>query len=126
MDRFDLKVDVPPVGFQDLDLPAAGDTSAVVAERVRAARDVQQNRFDGIPGVRVNSDASGALLEKVATPDADGKALLLQAAERVGLSARGYHRVMRVARTIADLSGHDEVGRTDVAEAISFRLGTQS
>ena len=126
MDRFDLKVDVPPVSFQDLDLPAAGEPSAVVAKRVRMARDVQQARFEGIAGVRVNSDASGALLEKVATPNAEGKALLLQAAERVGLSARGYHRVMRVARTIADLSGHGEVGRTDVAEAISFRLGSQS
>lgn len=124
MDRFDLKVDVPPVAFQDLDLPPSGESSADVAARVQEAREVQQKRFDGIDGVRVNADASGALLDEIATPDADGKALLLQAAERVGLSARGYHRVLRVARTIADLSGHDQITRTDVAEAISFRLGT--
>jgi magnesium chelatase family protein len=124
MDRFDLKVDVPPVAFQDLDLPPTGESSSEVAARVDAARTIQQERFKGIEDVRVNADASGALLDEVAAPDTDGKALLLQAAERVGLSARGYHRVLRVARTIADLSGHGQVTRTDVAEAISFRLGT--
>ncbi|MBT8414455.1 MAG: ATP-binding protein [Boseongicola sp.] len=123
MDRFDLKIDVPPVAFQDLDLPASGETSQDVADRVRTARTIQARRFDGLDGVRVNADASGALLDDIATPDADGKALLLQAAERVGLSARGYHRVLRVARTIADLAEEEKIRRTDVAEAISFRIG---
>ena len=122
MDRFDLRVEVPPVSFQDLDLPASGETSEVVAARVRAARDVQGARYADETGVTVNADASGALLDRVAAPDPEGRELLAMAAERMGLSARGFHRVMRVARTIADLDGRDKVGRTDIAEAISYRL----
>lgn len=122
MDRFDLRVDVPPVSFADLDLPPAGESSSSVAARVRAARAVQIQRYRGIAGVRVNADAGGAILEEVARPDPDGRALLTQAAERIGLSARGYHRVLRVARTIADLEGRDGIARSDVAEAISFRI----
>ena len=122
MDRFDLRVDVPPVSFQDLDLPADGEPSAVIARRVAAARTAQGRRFADHPDVTVNADAEGTLLEAVATPDAEGRALLLTAAERVGLSARGYHRVIRVARTIADLDGSDDVRKPHVAEAISFRI----
>jgi magnesium chelatase family protein len=124
LDRFDLRVEVPPVAFADLDLPPTGERSAVVAARVAAARDIQTRRYDGIPGVRVNADAEGALLDKVAAPDAEGRALLLRAAERFGLTARGYHRVLRVARTIADLAGSDGVHQPHVAEAVSFRLTT--
>ncbi len=122
MDRFDLRVEVPPVSYQDLDLPASGESSASVATRVAAARRVQQARYADKGEVRVNADANGALLDDVATPDEEGRALLSQAAERIGLSARGYHRVLRVARTIADLEGRATVGRTDIAEAISFRI----
>jgi magnesium chelatase family protein len=122
MDRFDLRVEVPPVSFQDLDLPASGDLSEQVARRVATARRIQAERYAGTGNTRVNADASGILLEKVATPDGEGQALLKQAAERIGLSARGYHRVLRVARTIADLAGRDQVGRRDIAEAVSFRL----
>lgn len=122
MDRFDLRVEVPPVTFQDLDLPASGDTSSTVAQRIASARDVQSHRYADQKDTRVNADASGALLEAVATPDEEGRQLLVQAAERLGLSARGYHRVLRVARTIADLAGKDGVGRTDIAEAVSFRI----
>ena len=122
MDRFDLRVEVPPVSFQDLDLPASGDTSAEVAWRVETARRVQAKRYAKCESVRVNADVGGALLEEVATPDNEGRALLTQAAERIGLSARGYHRVLRVARTIADLADRDDIGRGDIAEAISFRI----
>ena len=122
MDRFDLRVEVPPVSFQDLDLPASGDTSAMVAGRVEAARAIQRQRFAGEAQVRVNADANGTLLERVASPDEEGRQLLSKAAERIGFSARGYHRVLRVARTIADLAGRETVGRTDVAEAVSFRI----
>ena len=122
MDRFDLRVEVPPVSFRDLDIPADGEPSAAVAARVAAARDRQAERFAGAEDVRVNADAEGALLEKVAAPDAEGRDFLARAAERFALSARGYHRVMRVARTIADLEGARSVGRPHVAEAISFRL----
>jgi magnesium chelatase family protein len=122
MDRFDLRVEVPPVSFRDLDIPADGEPSAAVAARVAAARDRQAERFAGFDDVRVNADAEGALLEEVAAPDAEGRNFLARAAERFALSARGYHRVMRVARTIADLEGAETVGRPHVAEAISFRL----
>ncbi len=122
MDRFDLRVEVPPVAYTDLDLPPSGDTSALVADRVARARDVQANRYRDHPHARVNADAEGALLEDVATPDAPGKALLSRVADKFGLSARGYHRVLRVARTIADLDGVGEVKQTHVAEAVSYRL----
>lgn len=122
MDRFDLRVEVPPVAYADLDLPASGDSSADVAKRVAAARQRQAARYAAVEGVRVNADAEGALLEQVAAPDADGRALLARVADRFGLSARGYHRVLRVARTIADLAGDDTVRQPHVAEAVSYRL----
>ncbi len=122
MDRFDLRVEVPPVAYTDLDLPEAGESSADVAQRVAAARDIQSARFEGQDSARVNADAEGQLLEDIATPDDAGRALLAQVAERFGLSARGYHRVLRVARTIADLDGAADVGKPHVAEAVSFRL----
>ncbi|MFN4100705.1 MAG: YifB family Mg chelatase-like AAA ATPase [Pararhodobacter sp.] len=122
MDRFDLRLEVPPVGWADLDLPPSGDSSAQVAERVAAAREVQAARFDGYPGMRVNADAEGALLEEIAAPDEEGRVMLARVAEKFGLTARGYHRVLRVARTIADLDGSEDVRFPHVAEAVSFRL----
>ena len=122
MDRFDLRVEVPPVAFTDLDLPASGDSSATYAAQVQQARAEQQARYDQRADMRLNADAEGEALEEVATPDADGRALLTRVAERFGLSARGYHRVLRVARTIADLDGSAEVRHPHVAEAVSYRL----
>lgn len=122
MDRFDLRIDVPPVAYCDLDLPEAGDSSAQMAARISAARDLQTERFKAHPGMRVNADAEGEVLEEIATPDDEGRALLLKVAERFGLSARGYHRVLRVARTIADLEGVWDVRKHHVAEAVSYRI----
>jgi magnesium chelatase family protein len=110
------------VAYTDLDLPASGDTSATVAGRVAAARALQAARYDAVPGVRVNADAEGAVLDEVATPDDEGRALLARVADRFGLSARGYHRILRVARTIADLAGDAAVRQPHVAEAVSYRL----
>jgi magnesium chelatase family protein len=124
MDRFDLRIEVPPVAYTDLELPTSGDSSAEVAARVAAARNVQSKRFAETPDVRVNAEAEGALLEEIATPDEAGRALLAKVAERFGLSARGYHRVLRVARTIADLDGATQVRQPHIAEAVSFRLAT--
>ena len=126
MDRFDLRVEVPPVAFSDLDLPASGESSADVAARVTSARDVQTARFTGHANVRVNADMEGALLEEIASPDSAGRALLTKVAQRFGLSARGYHRVLRVARTIADLDGDADVRQPHVAEAVSYRLALSS
>lgn len=122
MDRFDLRVEVPPVAYADLELPASGESSAAVAARVSAARRRQMQRFAGHEGARLNADAEGALLEEIAAPDAEGRALMARVADRFGLSARGYHRVLRVARTIADLEGSAEVRTPHLAEAVSFRL----
>ncbi len=124
IDRFDLRVEVPPVAFADLDLPASGEASATIAARVATARARQTARFRDAPDLRVNADLEGTALEDLATPDAEGKALIARVAERMGLTARGYHRVLRVARTIADLDGSDRVRKPHIAEAISFRLTT--
>lgn len=122
MDRFDMRIDVPPVSYTDLDLPCDGDTSAQVRRRVTTARAVQDQRYEDHPDVRSNADAAGEALMEIATPDTEARALLQQAAERFKLSARGYHRVLRVARTIADLDGDAIVRTPHLAEALSYRL----
>ncbi len=123
MDRFDLRIEVPPVAFRDLELPSDGESSAAVAERVAQARSVQEARFAGHK-VQQNADLEGEQLHDVASPDAAGQELLNKTAERFSLTARGYHRVLRVARTIADLDESKSVRKPHVAEALSYRLMT--
>ncbi len=120
-DRIDLHVDVPAVDPLDLSAPPSSERSKVVAERVARARAVQQQRYGQIGGPTCNAEADGETLEAVAAPDADGRTLLTQAAEKMKLSARGYHRILRVARTIADLDGAESVARRHIAEALSYR-----
>ena len=123
VDRIDLHIEVPAVSAADLILPPPNEGSAEVAARVAAARDIQQRRYAtlGLEGVRTNAQAHGPALEEVARPDGAGLTLLREAADAMRLSARGYHRVLKVARTLADLDGAERVGRVHLAEALSYR-----
>jgi magnesium chelatase family protein len=123
LDRIDLQVEVPALRPSEIAAPAPGEARAQVAARVAKAREVQAERFAkrGEMLLRTNAEADGALLDAIATPDAAGRELLLRATERMHLTARGWHRVLRVARTIADLDGQVQVARPHIAEALSFR-----
>lgn len=122
LDRMDIAIDLAPVTPADLAAPANGEPSSAVAARIDAARAAQVERSRKDSGAPlVNAAVPDAALARIATPDAEGAALLTRAAEALGFSARGYHRILRVARTLADLEGLDAVRRRHIAEAISYR-----
>ena len=123
LDRIDLNIEVPAVTAADLILPPPAEGSREIAARVARARDMQTERYAalGFTNVRTNAMAQGPVLEQVAQPEGSGLALLRDAANAMRLSARGYHRVLRVARTLADLDGADKVDRVHLAEALSYR-----
>jgi magnesium chelatase family protein len=123
LDPIDLQIEVPAVSAADLVLPAASEGSAEVRTRVSAARRIQAERLATLkhPKARTNADCDGSLLEDIAAPDPTGRTLLREAADALGLSARGYHRTLRVARTLADLDGEELVARIHIAEALSYR-----
>jgi magnesium chelatase family protein len=127
IDRIDLRIEVPAVSASDLIRPGRAEPSAAVAARVLRARTIQQERLDrfGVTSVATNAHCSTALIEEIAAPDVPGLALLRDASEKLGFSARAYHRVLRVARTLADLDQMDSVGRIHLAEAISYRIGSK-
>src|SRR5579871_6487471 len=124
LDRIDMTIDVPAVSSADLALPPPAESSADIAARVAVARRRQAARYAALPEdrrIHTNAEADGALLDEIAAPEPAGAGLLARAAERLRLSARGYHRVLRVARTLADLDGAATVARRHVAEALSYR-----
>jgi magnesium chelatase family protein len=120
LDRIDLHVEVLGVSAADLTLSPPAEGSAEVGLRGAEARALQSRRFNG-SGARTNAEADGDLLDRIATPDEPGRKLLADAAAAMRLSARGYHRVLCVARTIADLARAETVGRIQIAEALSYR-----
>ena len=123
LDRIDLHIEVPAINASDLVLPPPAEGSFEIAARVASARKIQAERFAAIghPRLRVNAEAHGKVLEAIAPLEEAGRKLLGDAAEAMRLSARGYHRVLKVARTIADLDGAEAIGRTHLAEALAYR-----
>ena len=115
-----MTTDVPAVSAADLTLPPPAEGSAQVAARVARARALQQQRYQG-KGLRTNAEADGELLEAVAPLDEPSRKLLTQAIDKFRLSARGFHRVLRVSRTLADLEGGGAVKQVHVAEALTYR-----
>lgn len=125
LDRIDIRIDVPALSAAEMIAPAGeAEASVSVAARVAAARERQRQRYEaaGHPEILTNAAAPTALVEKLIEPDPDSRNLLMQAAERFNLSARAYHRVLKVARTLADLAGSEKVARPHIAEALSYRL----
>jgi magnesium chelatase family protein len=122
-DRIDRHAEANPVNAADLGLPPPAEGRAQVAARVAAARAVQTERIAGT-GKRSNAELGGDLLEAHATLDDPGRKMLMQAPEAIRLSARGYTRMLRLARTIADLAGREGVGRFDMAKALNYRRVT--
>jgi magnesium chelatase family protein len=124
LDRIDLRIEVPAVSAADLIRPARAEASAVVAARVAAARQRQRERFEalGMPDIATNAGCPTGLLDRIAAPDTAGEQLMREASERFGFSARAYHRILKVARTLADLDDAERVGRIHLAEAISYRI----
>ena len=123
LDRIDLHIEVPAVTAADLILPPPSEGSREVAARVARARDIQAERYAamGLENVRTNAQAQRPGAGGSGARRRRGLALLRDAADSMRLSARGYHRVLRVARTLADLDGAEKVGRVHLAEALSYR-----
>lgn len=124
LDRIDIRIDVPAVTASDMIGAQPGEPSAIVAERVARARNIQRERYVAfdLAGIHTNSAAPASAIEQIVAPDGESRDLLLKAAETFQLSARAYHRVLKVALTLADLAGSAKVGRPHIAEALSYRI----
>jgi len=121
LDRIDIHIEVTPVPFQDLSQDEETEPSALIRERVVRARQIQQDRFHDDPDIHCNAQISPSLMHRHCVPEAAGSSLLKNAMERLDLSARAYDRILKVARTIADLDGSDGIRSHHLAEAINYR-----
>ena len=123
LDRIDLKIEVPAVSARDMIAPSAAESSEVVSQRVAAARKIQTKRFEALgEAASTNAQCSTAVIEKIARLNPASEALMQEAADTMRFSARAYHRILKVARTLADLDGEMDIGRVHLAEAISYRI----
>lgn len=125
LDRIDIRIDVPAVSALDMIEPGEAEPSEFVAKRVIAARNIQVERYQNLGAMDTfsNAAASAKLIEEVAQPDQESKDLLVKAAEKFALSARAYHRVLKVARTLADLGRSELIQKPHIAEALGYRIG---
>lgn len=121
MDRIDIQCEITPVPFSDISQAAPGESSATIRERVIKARTIQEERFKSVKGIHCNAQMTERMIHQYAEPDEAGVSLLRTAMERLHLSARAYNRILKVARTIADLEGSEKVLPSHLAEAISYR-----
>ena len=121
LDRIDIQCEITPVPFKDISQAAPGEPSATIRERVIAARQIQEQRYKDIKGIHCNAQMTERMIHQYAEPDADSVEVLRSATERLSLSARAYSRILKVARTIADLDGSEKVQLPHIAEAIGYR-----
>ena len=121
LDRIDIQCEIAPVPFKDLSKAAPGETSGQIRERVIKARAIQTERFNEVKGIHCNAQMTERMIHQFAEPDSEGLTLLRTAMEQLKLSARAYSRILKVARTIADLDGSEQVRALHISEAVSYR-----
>lgn len=121
LDRIDIQCKITPVPFRGISKAAQGEPSAEIRKRVIRAREIQAERFSGQKGIHCNAQMSERMIHQYAEPDEAGISMLRMAMERLSLSARAYNRILKVARTIADLEGCEHVESLHLAEAIGYR-----
>ena len=121
LDRIDLQIEITPLSFDELSRSAPGESSAAIRERVIRARKIQEQRYNGLQGIHCNAQMTSRLIRQYAEPDAEGTEMLRLAMNRLQLSARAYDRILRVARTIADLDNSEKIRNIHLAEAIGYR-----
>ena len=121
LDRIDIQIEITPLSFDELSRTSPGETSAVIRERVIRARQIQEERYRQHKGIHCNAQMTSALMREFATPAKQDMEMLRQAINRLQLSARAYDRILRLARTIADLEGTDDIQTHHLAEAIGYR-----
>ena len=121
MDRIDIQVEIAPIPFEKLSEPRPSESSSAIRERVIKARSLQTERYKGEPNIHCNAQLTPKLMRKYAQPDEDGLRKLKIAMDRFGLSARAYDRILKVARTIADLEGSETIKGNHIGEAINYR-----
>ena len=121
LDRIDIQCEISPVPFKDISKAAPGEASAIIRQRVIKARDIQAERYRTHKGIHYNAQMTERMIHQYAEPDNTGMDLLRMAMERFSLSARAYSRILKVARTIADLDASDSVQQHHLAEAIGYR-----